>query len=156
VMRDVLIVPETKSVLDPLRGFQRRRRHLAIVVDEYGSTVGLVTAEDAIEQLTGELEDEYDSPAAPILSMAGGVVMMDGGVNLRDLETQMQWNLPRDGGVETLAGFMLVRLGHIPHAGESVVYDGRRLTVVGMEGRRIARVRVELVATATLQTKLES
>ena len=62
-MRDVLVVPETKSVLDLIRDFQQRRRHMAIVVDEYGSTVGLVTAEDAIEQLTGELEDEFDSPA---------------------------------------------------------------------------------------------
>jgi len=64
VMRDVLVVPETKSVLDLIREFQQRRRHMAIVVDEYGSTVGLVTAEDAIEQLTGELEDEFDSPGA--------------------------------------------------------------------------------------------
>jgi CBS domain containing-hemolysin-like protein len=70
---------------------------------------------------------------------------MDGGVNLRDLETQMQWSLPREGGVETLAGFLLVRLGHIPQAGESVTYEGRRLTVVEMEGRRIGKVRVEPV-----------
>jgi CBS domain containing-hemolysin-like protein len=70
---------------------------------------------------------------------------MDGGVNLRDLETQMQWDLPRDGGVETLAGFVLMRLGHIPEAGESVVFEGRRLTVVEMDGRRIARIRVEAV-----------
>lgn len=143
IMRDVLIVPETKPVLDLLREFQQRRRQLAIVVDEYGSTAGLVTAEDAIEQLTGELEDEFDSPAAPALNLPDGALLMDGGVNLRDLETQMQWDLPRDGGVETLAGFLLVRLGHIPHAGETVVFDGRRLTVMSMEGRRIARVRVE-------------
>jgi CBS domain containing-hemolysin-like protein len=64
-------------------------------------------------------------------------------VNLRDLETQMQWSLPRDGGVETLAGFLLVRLAHIPQPGESIVYDGRRLTVVEMENRRIAKIRVE-------------
>ena len=70
---------------------------------------------------------------------------MDGGVNLRDLETQMQWSLPRDGGIETLAGFLLIRLGHIPQPGESVTYGGRRLTVVEMEGRRIAKVRVEPV-----------
>ena len=144
VMRDVLIVPETKSVLDLLRSFQQRRRHMAIVVDEYGSTAGLVTAEDAIEQLTGELEDEFDSPATPILTMASGALLMEGGVNLRDLETQMQWKLPREGGVETLAGFLLMRLGHIPHTGEWVVFEGRRLTVVEMEGRRIARVRVEM------------
>jgi CBS domain containing-hemolysin-like protein len=70
---------------------------------------------------------------------------MDGGVNLRDLETQMQWSLPREGGVETLAGFLLTRLGHIPEAGESVTHEGRRLTVVEMEGRRISKVRVEAV-----------
>jgi CBS domain containing-hemolysin-like protein len=143
VMRDVLVAPETKSVLDLIRDFQRRRRHMAIVVDEYGSTVGLVTAEDAIEQLTGELEDEFDNPARPVLTTASGALLMDGGVNLRDLETQMQWRLPRDGGVETLAGFLLMRLGHIPKGGESVVYQSRRLTVVEMEGRRIAKVRVE-------------
>ena len=145
VMRDVLVVPETKSVLDLIRDFQRRRRHMAIVVDEYGSTVGLVTAEDAIEQLTGELEDEFDSPTLPVLTTASGALMMDGGVNLRDLETQMQWRLPREGGVETLAGFLLMRLGHIPEAGESVVFEGRRMTVVEMDARRIAKVRVEPV-----------
>jgi CBS domain containing-hemolysin-like protein len=143
VMRDVLVVPETKSVLDLIRDFQQRRRHLAIVVDEYGSTVGLVTAEDAIEQLTGELEDEFDRPALPVLTNASGAFVLDGGVNLRDLETQMQWVLPREGGVETLAGFLLMRLGHIPEPGESIVYEARRLKVVEMDGRRIAKIRVE-------------
>ena len=79
----------------------------------------------------------------PVLTTASGALLMDGGVNLRDLETQMQWRLPRDGGVETLAGFLLMRLGHIPQAGESIVYEGRRLTVVEMDGRRIAKIRVE-------------
>jgi CBS domain containing-hemolysin-like protein len=143
VMHDVLVVPETKTVLDLIREFQQRRRQMAIVVDEYGSTVGLVTAEDAIEQLTGELEDEFDDPARPVLTTASGALLLDGGANLRDLETQMQWSLPRDGGVETLAGFLLMRLGHIPKGGESVDYEGRRLTVVEMEGRRISKVRVE-------------
>jgi CBS domain containing-hemolysin-like protein len=143
VMRDVLVVPETKTVLDLIQDFQQRRRHLAIVVDEYGSTVGLVTAEDAIEQLAGEFEDEFDSPERPVLTTASGALLMDGSANLRDLETQMQWSLPRDGGVETLAGFMLARLGHIPRPGESVVHEGRRMTVVEMEARRIAKVRVE-------------
>jgi CBS domain containing-hemolysin-like protein len=143
VMRDVLVVPETKTVLALIRDFQQRRRQMAIVVDEFGSTAGLVTAEDAIEQLTGELEDEFDDAARPVLTTASGALLMEGGVNLRDLETQMQWDLPRDGGVETLAGFMLMRLGHIPEVGESVVYDGRRLTVVEMELRRIAKIRVE-------------
>jgi CBS domain containing-hemolysin-like protein len=145
VMRDVLVVPETKTVLDLIREFQQRRRQMAIVVDEYGSTVGLVTVEDAIEQLTGELEDEFDSPAHPVLTTASGALLMDGGVNLRDLETQMQWDLPRDGGVETLAGFVLMRLGHIPVVGEFVTHEGRRLTVVEMDSRRISKIRVEPV-----------
>jgi len=154
IMRGVLVVPETKTVLDLIREFQQRRRQLAIVVDEYGSTVGLVTAEDAIEQLTGELEDEFDSPTLPVLTTASGALFMDGGVNLRDLETQMQWDLPRDGGVETLAGFVLMRLGHIPEAGESVVFEGRRLTVVEMEGRRIAKIRVEAVEEKAADSRL--
>jgi CBS domain containing-hemolysin-like protein len=155
VMRDVLVVPETKSTLDLIKEFQQRRRHLAIVVDEFGSTVGLVTAEDAIEQLTGELEDEFDSPSLPVLTTASGALVMDGGVNLRDLETQMQWSLPRDGGVETLAGFLLIRLGHIPNPGESVVFEGRKLTVIEMDHRRIAKVRVEPAEEEGLQQEIE-
>lgn len=149
VMKDVLVVPETKSVLDLMREFQKRRRHMAIVVDEFGSTVGLVTAEDAIEQLTGEIEDEFDDPARPLITSAKGVLLLDGGVNLRDLETQMQWSLPRDGGVETLAGFMLARLGHIPRAGETIDYGNRRLTVVEMDNRRISKIRVASVPEAS-------
>ena len=145
VMRDALVVPETKSALALLREFQKRRRQMAIVVDEYGSTVGLVTAEDAIEQLTGELEDEFDDPARPVLANAQGTLVLEGSANLRDLETQMQWSLPRDGGVETIAGFMLSRLGHIPRPGESVEWENRRLTVLEMEGRRIAKIQVERI-----------
>jgi CBS domain containing-hemolysin-like protein len=148
IMHEVLVVPESKSALELLRDFKHNRRHLAIVVDEYGSTAGLVTAEDAIEQLAGELEDEFDAPSEPVMGSAGGAVLMDGSVNLRDLETQMNWSLPRDGGVETLAGFVLARLGHIPEPGESVVYEDRQLTVVEMDARRIAKIRVETVENA--------
>ncbi|MFZ0339795.1 MAG: hemolysin family protein [Terracidiphilus sp.] len=149
IMHEVLVVPESKSALELLRDFKQNRRHLAIVVDEYGSTAGLVTAEDAIEQLAGEFEDEFDAPSPPVLGSAGGAVLMDGSVNLRDLETQLHWSLPRDGGVETLAGFVLARLGHIPHPGESVEYEDRRLTVVEMDARRIAKILVETVENAS-------
>lgn len=148
IMHELMVVPESKSALELLRDFKQHRRHMAIVVDEYGSTVGLVTSEDAIEQLVGELEDEFDTPSHPVLGLAGGAVLMDGSVNLRDLETQMRWSLPRDGGVETLAGFVLARLGHIPEPGESVKYEDRRLTVVEMEARRIAKIRVEKIEKA--------
>ena len=83
-----------------------------------------------------------------MLGLAGGAVLMDGSVNLRDLETQIQWSLPRDGGVETLAGFVLARLGHLPEPGEWVEYEGRRLTVMEMDARRIAKIRVEKVDAA--------
>jgi CBS domain containing-hemolysin-like protein len=143
VMREVLVVPETKPVLDLLQEFQQRRRHVAIVVDEFGTTVGLVSVEDAIEQLVGEVEDEFDVAAKTTLTSASGGVVLDGSVNLRDLETQMNWHLPRDGGVETLAGFLLTRLGKIPKGGETVEFEGRRLTVAEMSGNRISKVVVE-------------
>ncbi len=143
IMREILVVPETKPVLDLLDEFRQRRRHIAIVVDEFGSTVGLVSVEDAIEQLVGEVEDEFDvAPGGVVTSAAGGIVL-DGSVSLRDLETQMRWTLPREGGVETLAGFLLTRLGRIPKGGESIEFEGRRLTVLEMSGRRISKVRVE-------------
>jgi putative hemolysin len=143
VMHDVLVVPETKPVLDLLSEFQQRRRHIAIVVDEYGSTVGLVTVEDAIEQIIGEVEDEFDIGPRAALQTTSGAVVLDGGVNLRDLETQMDWHLPRSGGVETLAGFLLTRLGKIPTGEETVDFEGRRFTVLEMSDHRISRVRVE-------------
>jgi putative hemolysin len=151
VMREVLVVPETKPVLDLLHEFQARRRHLAIVVDEYGSTVGLVTVEDAIEQLVGEVEDEFDVAAKAVLTTATGGLILDGSVNLRDLETQMQWSLPREGGAETLAGFLLSRLGKIPRGGETIEYEGRRFTVLEMSGLRISKVRIETVPQAVPQ-----
>jgi len=145
VMREVLVVPETKPVLDLLQEFQQRRRHLAIVVDEYGTTVGLVTVEDAIEQIIGEVEDEFDVAEKAVLRSASGGLILDGSVKLRDLETQMHWKLPKEGGIETLAGFLLTRFGRIPREGDATDYDGRRLTVQEMQGRRISRVMIEKI-----------
>jgi CBS domain containing-hemolysin-like protein len=153
VMRDVLFVPETKPVLDLLQEFKARRRHLAIVVDEYGSTVGLVTVEDALEQLVGEMEDEFDVGPRLALMSSDDTFIFDGSVHLRDLETQMHWDLPRDGGVETLAGFVLTRLGSIPSGGESLEYGNRRFTVVEMAGRRISKIRVAPVVPPTTARK---
>ncbi len=143
VVRDVLVVPETKLAVDVLQEFQERRRQIAIVVDEFGSTVGLVTAEDALEQLVGELHDEFDGSgrALPLPGSDGGVDL-DGTVTLRDLTTQLHWHFPREPGVETLAGFVLAQMGHLPRAGESVVHGCRRYTVLELAGRRISRVRV--------------
>jgi len=152
IMRDILVVPETKPVLDLLHEFQERRRHLAIVVDEHGSTVGLVTVEDALEQMVGEMEDEFDVGLRRAPRKLAEAFYLDGGVNLRDLETQMHWHLPRDGGVETLAGFLLTQLGRIPLGGETVDFEGRRYTVAEMSGHRISRVRIEPVPAASTST----
>lgn len=146
IMRDVLVVPETKSVLELLQEFQERRREIAIVVDEFGSTLGLVTTEDALEQIVGELHDEFDIRVNLPIPTSDGSVLLDGSAPLRDLVTQLRWNLPRAAGVETLAGFLLAQLGHIPRVGEAVEYGDRRFTVAERTGQRIARVRVEQIA----------
>jgi putative hemolysin len=144
IMRDVLVVPETKLAVDVLQEFQERRRQIAIVVDEFGSTVGLVTAEDALEQLVGELEDEFDVSARNLPTPdSKGTVELDGTATLRDLTTQLHWQFPREPGIETLAGFLLAQLGHLPKPGEHIEYGGRRFTALELSGRRISRIRVD-------------
>ncbi len=142
IMRAVLIVPETKPVADLLVDFKERRRHLAVVVDEFGSTAGVVTVEDVLEQIVGEIEDEFDIAPPPPAAM-GEAMVLEGSATLRDLEVQNQLLLPRDEGFETLAGFVLASLQRLPQPGDSFEYNGRRFTVVDMEGHRIAHVKVE-------------
>jgi len=143
IMREVLFVPETKTLGDLLQEFQKRKRHLAVVVDEFGSISGLVTVEDVLEQLVGELEDEFDVAQRPAVALASGAVVIEGSSNLRDLETQYDIVLPREEGFETLAGFVMSQLGKIPKSGERFEYDGRRYTVLQMDGHRIVRVKIE-------------
>ena len=143
VMREVFLVPETKLAVDLLQEFQTRRRQIAVVVDEFGSTVGIVTAEDVLEQVVGELEDEFDIASRTSSFNSSGVTVLDGSTTLRDLGTQLRWTFPREAGVETLAGFLLAQFGHLPTVGESIVFENRRFTVEQMANRRIARVRVE-------------
>jgi len=146
VMHDVLVVPETKSLLDLLGEFQQRRRHLAVVVDEFGSTAGVISVEDVLEQLVGELEDEFDvASTQPVVTDANAPLVLDGSVNIRDLESQYELKLPQDEGFETLAGFLLSRLQKMPAGGEAFDYEGRRFVVEKMEGHRIATVRIEPV-----------
>jgi CBS domain containing-hemolysin-like protein len=150
VMRNVLVVPETKPLLELLTEFKVRKRHLAIVVDEFGSTAGVITVEDVIEQVVGEIEDEFDIPQQTESFEEETTMVLDGSTNVRDLETQYQLVLPHDAGFETLAGFVLSRLQRIPKAGDTFEYEGRRYTVEGMEGNRIARVRVDEHEAAAL------
>jgi putative hemolysin len=104
-----------------------------------------VTAEDVLEQIVGELEDEFDTGRSLPMPAAGGGILLDGSASLRDLVTQLRWKFPRENGVETLAGFLLAKLGHIPREDESVDFEGRAFTVVRMEGKRIAQIRVDVL-----------
>jgi putative hemolysin len=149
VMHDVLVVPETKSLLELLGEFQQRKRHLAVVVDEFGSTAGVISVEDVLEQLVGELEDEFDvASTQPAVTDANAPLVLDGAVNIRDLESQYELKLPQDEGFETLAGFLLSRLQKMPTGGEAFDYEGRRFVVEKVDGHRIATVRIELVPSA--------
>jgi CBS domain containing-hemolysin-like protein len=152
IMRNVLVVPETKVLTELLEEFRQRKRHLAVVVDEFGSTAGVITIEDILEQLVGQVEDEFDiaPPEEPTLEGETALVL-DGSVNIRDLESEYELLLPRDAGFETLAGFVLARLQRIPQVGQSFEYEGRRFTVEEMEGHRIARVKIETSAAKAME-----
>jgi len=144
IMHDVLVVPETKVLTELLEEFKERKRHLAVVVDEFGSTAGVITVEDVLEQIVGEIEDEFDiAPPQQALVEGEIAVVLEGSVSIRDLESQYQLSLPRDSGFETLAGFILARLQRIPRQGETFEYEGHRYTVLEIEGHRIARVKIE-------------
>jgi putative hemolysin len=151
IMRDVLVVPETKVLTELLEEFKDRKRHLAVVVDEFGSTAGVITVEDILEQLVGEIQDEFDVSPPEQPSLEGQLVLvLDGSVSIRDLESQYELELPRDAGFETLAGFVLARLQRIPRNGESFEYEGHRFTVEEMEEHRIAKVKVERLQPAAV------
>jgi CBS domain containing-hemolysin-like protein len=143
LVRDISVVPENKRIDQLLDEFLQRRRHIALVVDEFGNAVGLVTIEDVLEQIVGEIQDEYDWERPPGLRLGDRALVLDGNVNILDLENQYAIVLPRDKGFETLAGFVLYHLGHIPEQGEHFVYGNWRFTVVEMEHNRVAQVRLD-------------
>jgi putative hemolysin len=156
VMHDVLVVPETKSLLELLGEFQQRKRHLAVVVDEFGSTAGVISVEDVLEQLVGELEDEFDVASSQPATDANAPLVLDGAVNIRDLESQYELKLPQDEGFETLAGFLLSRLQKMPTGGEAFDYEGRRFVVEKMDGHRVATVRIEAIPAPAASTSAVS
>lgn len=142
LLRRHLVVPERKPLNQMVDEFRRHRAHMAMVVDEFGTIVGLVTIEDVLEQIFGEIEDEHDL-RRPQPALQSPVVELEGTVNIRDLDTQYGIELPTNAGFETLAGYLLFRLGRIPSAGETVSDEAHRFTILEMEHNRIARVRIE-------------
>jgi len=147
-IRDLLhkayFVPDTIKISHLLRVMQRGRTHLAIVLNEYGGVAGMVTLEDLIEELVGEIQDEYDDES-PVQRVRGGARIADASISIRDLKEDHGIELPDSGDYETLGGLILAELQRIPHGGETVELPGFRLTIVDMEGKRIAKVKIEEV-----------
>jgi putative hemolysin len=141
VCRPVKFLPISKMVLSALSEMRKDRAHLAIVVDEYGGTAGIVTLEDLVEELIGDIQDEYDEEASHPRQLHGGVLEVDGLLNLDEFAEQTGLELP-EGPYETVAGYLLAALGHLPQDGESAEVGGRTLTVTQLDGRRISRLRV--------------
>lgn len=143
-LRKPLVVPETKPLPQLIEDFRRSHSHMALAVDEFGTVVGLVTLEDAMEQVFGEIEDEHDVRLPP-LPVAWDVVELDGATPIRDLETMYGIELPSQAGFETLAGFLMFKLGVIPECGATVEQGDRRFTVLEMDHNRVARVRISRI-----------
>jgi len=138
--RDVLMLPSTKPALSALTVMRNDGRHLAIVVDEYGGTAGIVTLEDLVEEVVGDIRDEYDLDEEPTRGDAGEWEI-DGLTNLDDFEDEMGWALP-DGPYETVAGYLMNEIGRVPRLGDWIEVDGNRLEVVVVDGRRASRIKV--------------
>jgi len=148
-LREPLVVPETKPLNQLVDEFRKQHTHLALVVDEFGTISGMVTLEDVLEQIFGEIGDEHDV-RRPEQVAGAPVVELDGSTNIRDLASQYEIELPGDAGFETLAGFMLFKFGYIPAPGESIDYGHRKFIVQEMDRNRIAKVKIVTARPAEL------
>jgi len=149
LLRQPIRVPETKRVSDLLREFQRGKVHMAIVVDEYGGTAGLVTIEDVLEEIVGEIRDEHDTPEAgdqPLREIAGGVIEAEGRCPIADVNARLELHLPEDEGFDTIAGFVLSVLGRVPETGATFESHGVRVRVLAATPTAVKRVAMERVA----------
>ena len=141
IARPVKFLPISKTVLSALSEMRREGAHLAIVVDDYGGTAGIITLEDLVEELIGDIRDEYDTEPDQATTLLGGEVEVDGLLNLDEFHEQTGIELP-EGPYETAAGYVLAALGDLPSPGDSVRVPGHTITVTELDGRRIARLRV--------------
>jgi putative hemolysin len=139
----VYFVPETMKVSHLLKELQRRRMQMAVVVNEYGSVEGLVTLEDLIEELVGEIQDEVDRTERPVERLKDGSWVVDASLSVRDLRSDYGFPIPESAEYETLGGFVLAQLQEMPRGGEIIQYGDLKFTIVDMADRRIAKVRIE-------------
>jgi len=145
-MRDVYFVPETKLLRALLHEFQNQKLHIAVVLDEYGGTAGIVTLEDILEELVGEITDEYEEKAPePVKKIDENTIEADARTYIDDLNDQFELNLPEDEDYETVGGFVFSRLGYIPKTNESFDYENLKFTIASAEARRIKRIRIQKV-----------
>ncbi len=151
LIRPAHFVPETKRVPDLLKEFQRKRLQSAIVVDEYGGTAGLVTIEDLIEEIVGEIRDEYDVEVERIVDEGQGKFLFSGSVHVEEMANLMKVTIEGQ-GFETVGGFLLSRLGRVPAVGEHLEVDGLDVEVVETEQRRITRVRMSRLEAVPSET----
>lgn len=143
-MRRAYFVPETKPLKSLLHEFQNQKLHLAVVLDEYGGTAGIVTIEDILEELVGEIVDEYEErPPEPIKKLNETTIEADARTYIDDLNDQFELNLPEDEDYDTLGGFVFSHLGSIPKTGETFEYEDVKFTITAAEARRIKRVRIQ-------------
>jgi putative hemolysin len=147
LVRPATFVPETKRVPEMLKEFQRTQAQIAIVVDEYGGTAGLVTIEDLLEEIVGEIRDEYDVETEPIVDEGNGSFVFSAKVNIDDVRDRLGVHIEPD-GFETVGGYVLTRVGRVPAVGESFELDGLQVEVLEAERRRIHKVRVRLAPSA--------
>jgi CBS domain containing-hemolysin-like protein len=148
LMRPAFLVPESRKIAELLKDLQAEHRTFAIVIDEYGGTAGLVSVEDIVEELVGEIKDEYDVETEPIKVEGDGAVLVAGRVNVDRLEQALEASLREGGEIGTVGGLVATVFGRIPKAGERVDYRGFTLEVVDAERKRVNRVRVRRKAAA--------
>jgi CBS domain containing-hemolysin-like protein len=141
-MRDPLFVPETKALPELLATLQAEARNIALVVDEYGGFVGLVTVEDLVEEIVGEIQDEYDPPREHYRRVAPGVYVVSARAPVIEVNERFGWNLPQ-GDYETVGGLVLERLGRVPKPGDGVDVGRVRIEVTRASARAVQEVRVE-------------
>jgi putative hemolysin len=141
ILKPPFFVPETMKIGLLLREMQKKRIHMALVVDEHGGISGLVTIEDLIEEIVGEIRDEHDVES-PVVQITDGIMFIDASISLRDLREDYHVVLPESPEYETLGGLLLATLQKIPHVGDAVVMDGKRISIVEMVGQRISKVKL--------------